>query len=67
MPVARIIDGKKFLWDGSEIAEAEEARRIAEQYASTGFESQVVEEGGKIHVFTRKVVTEVKVEGVPPV
>ncbi len=67
MPVARIIDGKKFMWDGSEFAEAEEARRIAENYESTGFESQVVEEGGKFYVFTRKVVTEIKVEGVPPV
>lgn len=66
MEISRKIDGKKFMWDGSERADAAEAARAAETYASTGFESQMVEEGGKFYVFTRKVVTEIKVEGVPP-
>jgi hypothetical protein len=65
--ISREIDGKKYMWDGSEHAEAGEATRAAKTYQSTGFESQVVEEGGRFYVFTRKVVTEVKVEGVPPV
>jgi len=65
-PRGRVIDGKKFMWDGKEYENAEEADEARARYEKDGFEAQIVEEEGKIHVFTRRVVTEVVVEGEPP-
>ena len=67
MPVARVIDGKKFMWDGAERDDEKDAEATLRQYESAGFEARLVREGGKIRLFTRKVVTDVKVEGTPTV
>lgn len=64
MELARIFDGKKFMWDGKEY-EKGEAEKIVENYRKDGFEVETLEEGGKHFVFTRRVVKEVKVEGAP--
>jgi hypothetical protein len=65
MDLFRIFSGKKFMWDGKEYAK-EEAEKFARDYEGAGFEVQVIEEGGKYFVFTRREVKEVKVEGAPP-
>jgi len=49
-------DGKKFMWDGQSYSTTEEASAARETYQSQGFEVRVVEEGGKFHVYTRRVV-----------
>ena len=64
---ARYFDGRKFMWDWElyDTEEAAEARR--EDYRSQDFETQVVEEGDRYLVYTRRVVKEVVVEGEPPI
>ena len=62
----RFFDGHKFMWDD----EAYDARDAAEakrkEYADNQFETQLIEEEGTYLVYTRRVVTEVVVEGEPP-
>jgi hypothetical protein len=65
-PVARKIDGRKYMWDGTEFESEGDANAAAERYRSDGFEAVVVAENGH-RVYTRRVVTEVKVEGGSPV
>jgi hypothetical protein len=59
--LAMISDGKKFMWDGQLYDNREEASRIGESYRNENFEIQMVEEGGKFLVYTRRVVKEVVV------
>ena len=66
-PRARIIDGKKFMWDGREYENEAEADKAGEEYEKESFETRTVEEDGKVHVYTRRVVAEVAAEGSPPV
>lgn len=63
MDISRKFEGKKFMWDGAEYKEETEARSALGTYLSNGFDAKQIEEGGAFYVFTRKVVTEVKVEG----
>lgn len=65
--LSRIFDGKKFMWDDMEYEDEKTARDKLEEYKSRGFEVRVVEEDGKYYVFSRKVVTEIEVEGEPPI
>ena len=65
-PVSRKVDGRKFMWDGTEYGSEGEANAAAEKYRSEGFEAVVAGEDG-YRVFTRRVVTDVKVEGGSPV
>jgi len=61
--LALVSDGKKFMWDGRSFENREEASREAESYQKSGFEVCTVEEGGKLLVYTRRVVKEVVVTG----
>ncbi|MBC8175060.1 MAG: hypothetical protein H8E82_05320 [Candidatus Marinimicrobia bacterium] len=61
----KIIDGKKFMWDGEDYESESAAKENASKYSKDGFETKLIEEGGKSSVFTRRVVTEVVVEGEP--
>ncbi len=65
-PRAKFIDGMKFMWDGQEYESVEAAGQVAEEYQTHDFETRVVEEGGKVFLYTRRVVTEVVVEGDSP-
>ena len=67
MPLVKVIDGKKFMWDGAEREDGKQACDALEKYESAGFEARLIEEGGKYCLYTRKVVAEVKVEGGPTV
>jgi hypothetical protein len=64
MEISRIIDGKKFM-DGVEYKDGNEANGVVEKYRTNGFETSLILEQDKFYVFTRRVVTEVKVEGAP--
>ena len=63
---ARLIDRRKFMWDGEvyESDAAAEAKR--RDYEAQGFETQSVREEGKLLLYTRRLVKEVVVEGEPP-
>ena len=65
MELARIFNGKKFMWDGRIYTNEEERREIAQKYKVNGFEVELVEEENQYFLFTRRVVTEVVVEGEP--
>ena len=62
-----IYDGSsKFMWDGETYESAEEAESKKTEYEKHDFEVRVVEKGGKHFLYTRRVVTEVVVEGDAP-
>ena len=65
MDNVRIIDGKKFMWDGEDYESKKTAQENASKYSKDGFETELVDEGGKFFVYTRRIVTEVVVEGEP--
>ncbi len=65
MKLARIINGKKFMWDGKVNTDEKERREIAQKYKDDGFEVEMVDEGGEYFLFTRRLVKEVVVEGKP--
>ncbi len=66
-PRARLIDGSKFMWDGREYESSAEAVEAQAEYEKENFETRVVEEDSKVHVYTRRVVTHIEVDGPPPV
>jgi hypothetical protein len=59
--LAMIKDGKKFMWDGQLYDNEEEASHVAKSYQIADFQIQIVEEGGKFLVYTRKTAKEVAV------
>lgn len=63
--VSRIIEDKKFMWDGKEYESEAEAKAAEKEYLDNNFEVRLVREDGKILVFTRRVVTEIVIEGQP--
>ena len=65
MELARVFNGKKFMWDGKVYTDEKERREIAQKYQDDGFEVEMVEDGGEYFLFTRRVVKEVVVEGTP--
>jgi len=56
--LAMISDGKKFMWDGQTYDAKEEVSRAGESYQNEHFEIQIIEEGGKFLVYTRRTVKE---------
>jgi hypothetical protein len=54
-PLARKVDGKKFLWDGGTYDSPTAAQQVMEGYAKDGFEVQMFEEDGHYLVYSRRV------------
>jgi hypothetical protein len=67
MHLSKIIDGKKFMWDGCEYNDENTVAIATEKYKSSNFETRLINENNKFYIFTRKMVTEVKVEGSQPI
>lgn len=68
MPDAsKIINGRKVMWDGIEYETQKEAQDVKKKYEDDNFEVELVEEEGKYLLFTRRVVTEIVLEGEAPV
>ena len=63
MESAKIIDDKKFMWDGETYSGKEKAQEIISTYEKEGFETRLIKEGDEYFVFSRRVVTEIVVEG----
>jgi hypothetical protein len=57
IPLARKVDGKKFMWDGATYENEAQARQIMEDYAQDGFEVQLAQEEGGYLVYSRRVAT----------
>ena len=58
----RIVNGRKFLWDGQSYPSKEAVEQVAARYRSEGFETGIVEEEGKFLAYTRREAKKVTVE-----
>jgi hypothetical protein len=56
-PLAKKVNGKKFMWDGVVYDSDESAQQVMEGYAKEGFEVEKVVEGGQFLVYSRRVAT----------
>lgn len=61
----KIIDSKKYMWDGEDYESESAAQENIKKYSDDNFETKLIEEDGKYLVYTRRVVTEIVVEGEP--
>ena len=62
----RFFDDKKFVWDGKMYEAESEAKEIKAGYELKNFEVRMVGEEGKFVLYTRRVVTEIVLEGEAP-
>ncbi len=60
MDMARILQGKKYMWDGATYAGRAEAEAVAQKYRNDRFEVATIVENGQHFVFTRRLATEAK-------
>ena len=65
MDLARVFNGKKYMWDGRIYETKQDMKKTSDEYRKENFKVEEVEEEGKYYLFTRRVVTEVIVEGSP--
>jgi hypothetical protein len=65
--VSKIIDGKKFMWDGVIYESEKEAQDLKKKYEDDDFEVELVQEAEQNFLYTRRVVTEIVVEGEAPI
>ena len=65
-PRSRLIDGMKFMWDGRDYDSVDKALEVKEEYEKDNFETRLLEEDEKVHVYTRRLVAEVVMNGEPP-
>lgn len=61
------IDQKKFMWDGTVYESEKEAQDMKQKYETDNFEVEMLEEENKYLLYTRRVVTEIVIEGDPGV
>lgn len=55
IPLARKIEGKKFLWDGNTYDSKQKAFEVTVAYKANGFETQIFEEDSQFLVYSRRV------------
>ena len=69
MPEAAIHEGGaiKYMWDGEDYASADDAKAKADEYRKEGFEVKEIREADKTYLYTRREVTEIVLDGAPPV
>ncbi|MGB6340722.1 MAG: hypothetical protein WBF32_13200 [Candidatus Aminicenantaceae bacterium] len=65
--LSKIINGKKVMWDNVEYETEKETQELKKKYEDDNFEVELVEEEGKYLLYTRRVVTEIVLEGEAPV
>lgn len=53
-PSYRMIENRKFMWDGAVHAQEADAARAAATYREARFDARVVAEGGEWFVYTRR-------------
>jgi hypothetical protein len=55
IPLAKKVNGKKFMWDGLVYDSDEQAQQVMEGYAKDGFEVEKFVEDGQFLVYNRRV------------
>jgi len=63
--ISLIINGKKFMWDGVVYESKKEAQDMMQKFKNDGFEVELIEEEKQHLLYTRRVVTEIVLEGEP--
>ena len=66
-PRACLIEGRKFMWDGRDYGDGEEAAKARQEYEENGFETRIVREDDGVRVYTRRAVSEIELTGSAPV
>ncbi len=61
------VDREKYMWDGAVYETEEEAKSKKSEYEKNDFQVQLVEQEGKCLLYTRRVVTEIVLEGEAPI
>jgi hypothetical protein len=61
----RFFENKKFMWDDVVYETRADAEGAKDKYETSNFEVRLVEQEDKFLLYTRRVVTDVKVEGTP--
>ena len=64
---SKIIKGRKVMWDGVVYETEKEAQEVKKTYEDDNFEVEMVQEEEKYLLYTRRVVTEIVLEGEAPV
>jgi hypothetical protein len=64
--LAKVIDGKKYMWDKGSYPTESEANEKIKKNNKEGFETQLIKDSGKYFVYSRRVVTEIVLEGDAP-
>jgi hypothetical protein len=60
---ARLIDGRKFMWDGEEYDSENKAKDAQKQYEENGFEVELCrDDNGNVLLYSRRIVTDIVVE-----
>ena len=57
VPLARKVNGKKFMWDGVVYDNDESTQQVMEDYAKDGFEVEKFVEDGQFLVYSRRIAT----------
>lgn len=63
IPLARKVEGKKFMWDGGAYDTEEQAQQIMHGYEKDGFETRMFIEDKQFLVYSRRVATAEKSAG----
>jgi hypothetical protein len=63
----RYVDKDKYMWDGAIYETKEEAEKKKAEYEANDFQTQLFEQEGKCVLYTRRVVTEIVLEGEAPI
>ncbi|GAG74248.1 unnamed protein product [marine sediment metagenome] len=66
MQLARIINKKKFMWDKGIYSTEAEAKVKIKKYEREGFETHLIEDERKYFIYSRRIVTEIVLEGDAP-
>jgi len=64
--LSKIINGRKVMWDGIVYESEKEAQEVKKKYEDDNFEVEMVKEEEKYLLYTRRVVTEIVLEGEAP-
>ena len=64
--ISKMINGKKFMWDNVVYESKKEAQDLMEKFKKDNFEVELIEEDKQFLLYTRRVVTEIVLEGEPP-
>jgi hypothetical protein len=57
IPLARKLNGKKFMWDGGAYATEDEAQQVMHGYEKDGFETRMFVNEDQFLVYSRRLAT----------